>query len=276
MVAEPVCPITVATHNIMNGNKLEQLLPQYPEIRNAVGLDILCVQENTARGELDAASRIAEVLGPAYATLFAEQRPELAFVFDADAVNPLGSVAIRLPMLSGFSFLERLGSQEKEKRPVQRYAVAVAFEGRGAEPFTVVNLHLDAQGDTAHRKAQVETIAGALETLALGERLVVCGDTNALYLKGGQQLSILHHILEPLNRFHLRTPGTAPTHFLSRMDEPTLMHQTLMRLARFLPLDKVFPMKLDIVSSNMPIVRHGQVVTPASNHDLVWSRVDLC
>ena len=35
------------------------------------------------------------------------------------------------------------------------------------------------------------------------------------------------------------------------------------------------PLRYDVVCTNLTVTERGQVVTPASDHDLVWASIDL-
>ena len=141
---------------------------------------------------------------------------------------------------------------------------------RGGAPFAAACFHLDTAGGNAHRATQVEAIAAALRERDLHGAFVACGDTNAFALR--RQPEALTALLAPLAALGAVDPGTRPTHYFARQNEPKLPHRTGVLLGK-LGLD--LPRRYDVICTNLPVAERGQVVTPDSDHDLVWARISI-
>ncbi|MCB9562248.1 MAG: hypothetical protein H6708_17730 [Kofleriaceae bacterium] len=256
----------VASHNLMHARRLDALLPHHLALRDDVGLDVLCVQEDVALGDTTAADRIAAALGPGYAVARAAEAPGLAVVHDT-ATAPVAPGAVRavpLPRLGRLSPIERLyiaGGKTKQK-----HALLVTV-GHAADLYLIVDAHLDTAGDNAHRAAQVAAVAAALD----GSRFVFCADTNSFTWRRARHAAALAELLAPLTALGAAPPEAgAPTHFFARQREPLLTHRLTVALGA-LGLD--LPRAYDVVCSNVTVTRRGQLETPASDHDLVWAEL---
>ena len=77
-------------------------------------------------------------------------------------------------------------------------------------------------------------------------------------------------MLAPLAALGAEDPGTAPTHYFARQNEPKVPHRVGVLLGK-LGID--LPRRYDVVCTNLPVSARGQVATPDSDHDLVWARI---
>ena len=268
---ERVDCVTVATHNLMRGIFLDDLAHYYRMLSETRGLDILCLQENIREGRGIPSVTIAQMLGPHF-EIVSSGSSDCAILFDRRRLRYHGSFAVALPVLKRFSFFERFWSTEAH--PFPHATLVAAFTRPDSEPFTVVNLHLDAQGNTPHRRSQAEALARVLQQKKLEDRLILCGDTNARAHPRRRQLGDLGRTLSPFADFGVAGGGMEPTHFLGRMREPRASHR-LFRLMGKLGYDRVFPQRLDILLANMPIIRERKMSVPFSDHDLLWATVDV-
>ncbi len=261
--------IVVATHNLMHGRRLDALVADHLGLRDAEGLDLLCLQEDRFLDGADDArpsARIAAALGGGYRVIRDEGCPGLALVVDGRRLACGAAGIIPLPRLAALSWFERryiLGGKTKQK-----YALWAELRvGEGA-PFTAVSFHLDTAGGQRQRAAQVAALASALSGRGLAGRLVACGDTNAFSWRGGRRA--LDALLAPLAALGAEDPEARPTHRFARQDEPMIPHQIGVALGK-LGID--LPRRYDVVCTNLPALARGQVDTPGSDHDLVWARL---
>ncbi len=254
----------VATHNLMHGLRLPALIDSYRRLRAERGLDLLCVQENASNGVAMHASVIADALGANYAHMCDARFERLAIVYDQERVECVEAALVPLPRLDRLSVFERLyivgGKTE------QKYAQVAKLRPRDGEAIVAANFHLDTAGTNEHRGRQMAAIADALR--GRGERVVACGDTNAFSWR--RQVCALRAVLSPLAELGAEDPDTSPTHYFARANEPKLIHK-LGVLAGKLGLD--LPGRYDVVCTNGEVSERGQVVTPDSDHDLVWARL---
>jgi endonuclease/exonuclease/phosphatase family metal-dependent hydrolase len=260
----------VASHNLMHGLRLPRLLPHYSGMRDAHGLDLLCVQEDGPLPDGTLRSHaIAAHLGPRYAALSEPGCSGLAVIYDRQRLEPVARQVVPLPRLDRLSWFEKLyivGGKTKQK-----YALLGHFALRqGGAPFTAATFHLDTAGDNHHRGRQLSAVAEALAGRGWHTRFTVCGDTNAFAWR--DQLGALRLLLAPLAALGGQDPGTRPTHWFGRQNEPVLTHRAAVALGR-LGLD--VPHRYDVVCTNLPAPRRGQVHTPDSDHDLVWAELDV-
>lgn len=213
----------VATHNLMRGLRLPALIEFYRRLRAERGLDLLCVQENesSADGAGMHASVIADALGASYAQLCDSGFERLAIIYDRERVECVESALIPLPKLDRLSWFERL--YIVGGKTTQKYALVAKLAPRDGEPIVAANFHLDTAGTNEHRGRQVAAIADALR--GRGSRLLACGDTNAFGWRKRRQLEQLQAMLSPLTELGAVDPGTAPTHFFARQNEPKLIHK---------------------------------------------------
>jgi hypothetical protein len=270
--------LLVATHNLMHGLRIEALIPHYLALRESEGLDLLCLQEDRyltgigADGEARPSARILAALGDRYDLVRDEVCPGLALIYDARTLRCDRRAVVPLPRLESLSWFEKLyivGGKTKQK-----YALLAEMQARaGGAAFGAVCFHLDTAGGNAHRLTQVAAIAEALAALGL-RRLVAGGDTNAFAWR--HQPEALARLLAPWAALGARdcqtedSPDQRPTHFFARQNEPKLPHRAGVLLGK-LGLDR--PCRYDVVCTNLPARRRGQVVTPGSDHDLVWAAV---
>ena len=80
----------------------------------------------------------------------------------------------------------------------------------------------------------------------------------------------LDDLLAPFAAFGASEPETRPTHHFARQNEPMIPHRIGVALGK-LGLD--IPLRYDVVCTNLPVEGRGQMVTPGSDHDLVWARL---
>ena len=270
MPASPVShSIVVATHNLMHGRRLDALIAQYLELRDGEGLDLLCLQEDRYIGggpDERPSVRVAQALGDSYRVVRDEGCQGLAIVVDARTLSSARSGIIPLPRLASLSWFERryiVGGKAKQK-----HALWAELSAQGGPSFTALSFHLDTAGGHRQRAAQVAALAGALAERGLERRLVGCGDTNAFsWRRDGRALGDL---LAPFAAFGASDPETRPTHHFARQNEPMIPHRIGVALGK-LGLD--IPLRYDVVCTNLAALARGQVVTPGSDHDLVWARL---
>jgi endonuclease/exonuclease/phosphatase family metal-dependent hydrolase len=136
--------------------------------------------------------------------------------------------------------------------------------------FAAACFHLDTAGGNRHRATQVDAIATTLSERNLHHEFVACGDTNAFAWR--RQPAVLSRLLAPLAALGATDPDSRPTHFFARQNEPKLPHKIGVLLGK-LGID--LPRRYDVVCTNLPVTERGQVVTPDSDHDLVWARIEL-
>jgi endonuclease/exonuclease/phosphatase family metal-dependent hydrolase len=261
--------IVVATHNLMHGRRLDALVADHLSLRDAEGLDLLCLQEDRF---LDGAAsdrpsaRVAAALGGHALVIRDEACPGLALIADGRRLACGATGIIPLPRLASLSWFERryiLGGKTKQK-----YALWAELRAGAGAPFTAVSFHLDTAGGQRQRAVQMAALAAALAGRGLERRLVACGDTNAFAWRRGRRG--LDALLAPLAAFGAADPETRPTHRFARQDEPMIPHQIGVALGK-LRID--LPRRYDVVCTNLPAVARGQVDTPGSDHDLVWARL---
>src|SRR5580765_1177480 len=94
----------------MHGLRLAALIPHHIALRDSVGLDLLCLQENRflSEGSDLPSAQIAAALGPDYRVVTDDACPGLAFVHDARTLTCDGHVVAPLPMLTALNAFERL------------------------------------------------------------------------------------------------------------------------------------------------------------------------
>ena len=264
-------PIVVATHNLMHGLRLPALLPYYIALRDEEGLDLLCLQEDrflSGAAPLPSA-QIAAALGPDYRVVADDACPGLAFVHDARTLTCDARAVVPLPLLAALNAFERLyivGGKTKQK-----FMLLAELRARDGEaPFAAACFHLDTAGGNAHRATQIQAIAAALRERNLAHRFVACGDSNAFAWR--RQPEVLRRLMEPFAALGAVDPETRPTHYFARQNEPKLPHRTGVLLGK-LGID--LPRRYDVVCTNLPVDARGQVVTPDSDHDLVWARLSM-
>ena len=252
----------------MHGLRIAGLIPHYLALRDGPGLDLLCLQEDrflSDQGELPSA-RIAAALGPDYRVVRDDACPGLAFIHNARTLACAAQAIVPLPMLEALNWFERLyivGGKTRQKHVLLAELRAVD----GGAPFAAACFHLDTAGGNAHRATQVQAIAAAVRDRNLHGAFVACGDTNAFaWRRQGEALAAL---LAPLAALGAADPETAPTHYFARQNEPKLPHRTGVLLGK-LGID--LPRRYDVVCTNLTVLERGQVVTPESDHDLVWAR----
>jgi endonuclease/exonuclease/phosphatase family metal-dependent hydrolase len=262
-------PVLIASHNLMHGLRLEALIQHHVALRDAQGLDLLCLQEDrfVTKNEDVPSTRIAAALGAEYRVIRDDGCPGIAFVYDAHTLACDGRSIVPLPLLAALNAFERLyivGGKTKRK-----CALLVEWRVRdGGARFAAGCFHLDTAGGNAHRTTQIEAIAVALRERNLHRAFVACGDTNAFALR--RQPEALKALLAPLAALGAVDPETRPTHYFARQNEPKLPHRTGVLLGK-LGID--LPRRYDVICTNVPATERGQVVTPHSDHDLVWARV---
>jgi len=261
--------VVVATHNLMHGLRLGSLIQTYVALRDEQGLDLLCLQEDRflSAGDGRPSAQIAAALGSDYRIVNDAACPGLAFVHDARTITCPARAIEPLPLLPALSAFERLyivGGKTKQK-----YVLLAEMRARdGGAPFAAACFHLDTAGGNLHRAAQVEAIVAALGARGWQRRFVACGDSNAFAWR--RQSEVLARLLAPFAALGAADPETRPTHYFARQNEPKAPHRTGVLLGK-LGID--LPRRYDVVCTNLPATERGQVVTPDSDHDLVWARL---
>ncbi len=262
--------IVVASHNVMHGRRLDALLPCYLALRDGEGLDLLCLQEDRFldgdTGERPSA-RIAAALGSDYQIVRDDGAPGLALVIDGRTLAPGDRGIIPLPRLASLSWFERryiVGGKTKQKHGLWASLTART----GDLTFTAVSFHLDTAGGQRQRAAQTSALASALGERNLHRALCACGDTNAFSWRANRRQ--LDRLLAPLAAFGAADPGTRPTHYFARQNEPPVPHRIGVALGK-IGID--LPRRYDVVCTNLEALARGQIETLGSDHDLVWARL---
>lgn len=259
----------VATHNLMHGRRLDELIGHYRALRARRGLDVLCVQENRCPRSGAHTARIASALGPDYVELSDSRRCGKGIVYDSRRLRCVDHELHELPSLTRLSWLER--RYIAGGVPDRRFVQVARFADTRGEALTVVNFHLDTAGGNRHRRRQVEAIAAILGR-APG-RVVACGDTNAFSLRRGRQQALLHWMLEPLAGLGaVPAPHGPPTHFFARQDEPHLSHRLVASLGR---IGLEWPLRYDVVCTNVEVAERGVHITRESDHEMVWALLQV-
>lgn len=263
--------VLVATHNLMHGLRLGSLISTYRALRDEQGLDLLCLQEDRFLSSEDGlpSAQIAAALGPDYRVVNDAACPGLALVHDARTLTCAAQAIEPLPRLAALNALERLYIVGGKTR--QKHVLLAEMRARdGGAPFAAASFHLDTAGGNAHRAMQVEAIVAALGAHGWQQRFVACGDSNAFAWR--RQLEALQRLLAPFAALGAADPETRPTHYFARQNEPRLPHRTGVLLGK-LGID--LPRRYDVVCTNLTVTERGQVVTPDSDHDLVWARLSV-
>jgi endonuclease/exonuclease/phosphatase family metal-dependent hydrolase len=260
----------VATHNLMHGRRLEALIQDHLALRAREGLDLLCLQEDRfldGDPTLRPSDRVAAALGAGHRVVRDETAPGPALVVDTRRFTPAARGLIPLPRLATLSWFERryiVGGKTKQKLAL--WCELAPVDGGAA--IVAVSFHLETAGGHRQRLAQATALAAALDERGLARRLVACGDTNAFsWRRDGRALAAL---LAPFAAFGAIDPERRPTHHFARQDEPMIPHRIGVALGK-LGID--LPRRYDVVCTNLVALARGHVVTPASDHDLVWARL---
>ena len=254
----------VASHNLMSGLRLDGLIADHVGLRDARGLSLLCVQENDVVAGARCAPQIAAALGSTYRVLCDPEAPRLAMIYDGALLECRSHEVLELPWLDRLRRFERI--YISEGRVVAKHALIAELAPAGGAPVTAVSFHLDTAGTNAHRRRQIAAIAEALDRRG-ATRVAACGDTNAFGWR--RQLAELAEVLSPLSARGDVDPGRRPTHYFARQCEPGLAHRAVAMLGRA-GID--LPCRYDVVCTAVARDR-GQLVTPDSDHDLVWAEI---
>lgn len=265
-----VQPLLIASHNIMHGLRLPQLLATYRSLASTLDLGVLCLQENRRAGEATPAELVGKALGQDYAVLCRGENAQLAMVYDTRKVSLREEALLPLPKLKAMGKLAPLYMASAE--PEQKYALVCTVTPRDAAPFALVNFHLDAAGGNRHRQEQLAMVSTSLVARDLHHRLVAVGDANVFTLRHKDHRKAYDSLLSPLAELGAIDPETRPTHFFSRSREPKIAQRILYAVGR-LRFD--LPRRYDVMCSNLPSLSRGQVATPDSDHDLLWGRYDV-
>jgi len=258
----------VATHNLMNGLRLPALIRHHSRLQANLGLDVLCVQENTSSRQGCHARTIARSLGGNYQALSDTNHRRLGIVYNTNLLRCDAMELVPLPRLNKLRLLERI--YIVEGRVEQKYAQLAVFVTRSGSRVAVVNFHLDTAGSNTHRATQLAHIATELQKRSLTHRFIACGDTNTFALPARRQRTILRELTRPLIQLGGNDLGAAPTHHFARQGEPSPAHRLAALAARF-----VFdlPLRYDILCANLPASQVGTTITVESDHDLVWAQL---
>lgn len=263
-------PLVVASHNIMHGLRLQQLVATYRALAQTLDLGVLCLQENEVGREATPAEIVGHALGPDYNVICRGENAQLAVVYDTRRVSIREEALLPLPKLKVMGKLAPLYMKSPE--PEQKYALMCTVTPREGAPFTLVNFHLDAAGSNKHRQEQLSAVSTTLVARDLHHRLIAVGDANVFTLRHKHHRQAYDHLLSPLTELGAVDPETRPTHFFSRSREPKVA-QRVARLIGKLRLD--LPRRYDVICSNLEPLSRGQVATPDSDHDLLWGRFDV-
>jgi len=268
--------IVVASHNTMHGVFLGDLIERYRALVPEHRVDVLCLQENVALSEEQAALRAnagthAELFSaelgefqcvclpehPALATLIRK-----AFVLEEAFLVPL-------PRLERLNWLERL--YIRGGKVTVKYALVCTIKNH-AQRLTIANFHLETAGDNAHRRRQIGAVARALHERGLQRNVVACGDTNAFSWSRQGAGRVIAELMEPLHHVAGATPKTngEATHYFARQREDLLPHRIACLVGR---LGVDHPLPYDVICSDLEALKSGKVQTEESDHDLVYAEL---
>lgn len=275
--------VLLASHNIMDGLRMDGLLPLYARLHEraapgAVGL--LCIQEHQP-GVADA---IARALGPTYRAAVDGRAPRLATVYDTRWLRLAHSRVLNLPLLDKVPLWQQLYAATE---PEQKHAALLRFDraAGGGGAMLVANFHLDAAGTNTHRANQLCAVADALAAErhalvpvgapagAAFARAVACGDTNCFSFVRARSARWLGEMVRPLERLGLRdlaADDDLDNHFFKRAREPKLGQRIAVFFGQF-GVD--FPCRYTVLCTDLPALAHGQVEAVDSDHDIVWANV---
>ena len=282
--------LLVATHNIMDGLFLNDLLKYYKGLscRAENASLVLCVQENISWGENlrdDAAGRIADVLQQAsadsssYEIVRSSTAPRFATIFDSNRLKLLESATVELPVLSKLPFWNKLVGLSLE----QKHALSCSFQDAEDEKggvYRVHNFHLDAAGNNAHRLRQFGYLvshinAGKVFAGSNGEgddQDIFCGDSNLFSFLKSTQIANLKKLAELMGAGGaLVGDPMIPTHFFSRANEPKFGHQVVYNVGK---LGVDFPRCYDVLLTSMDVNDWGVLDTKESDHNLVFGEFE--
>lgn len=267
--------LLVATHNILDGLYLPNLLQAYRRLHAVEPVSALCIQEAVP----NAARRVAAALGRHFTVGEHAGAPRLAIVYDRTQLRLRRLDVIGLPRLTAVPLWQRIYTSacpEPKQALVAHFSLP--WPRRQRQPprhVTLANFHLDAAGDNSHRGAQLRALSTALPAGG-GGRLVACGDANVFTLRRAEAEPALSRLLEPLRLRHGAKDAhvTSPedTHFFARAHEPKLGQRIAVALGQ-LGIDA--PRRYDVVAATMRCIRSGTLDTPASDHNLVWARLAM-
>ena len=270
---------TVASHNIMHGVFLDDLIRRYEKLANERPFDILCLQENVACDPAATAlsgkvrqSTHADLIASAlvdFRAIWLPESPALATLVRR-RLEVQESFLIPLPRLAQLNWFERLyirGGKTKQK-----YA-QVTRATDGGQALCIVNFHLDTAGNNQHRQAQVRAVADTLVARGITQRIVACGDTNAFTWHRRQGHQVTAQLMAPLHAIGSAAcqGNIEATHYFARQREALLTHRLMTLLGR-LGLDH--PLPYDVICTDLPVSNCDKVTTEESDHDLVFAQID--
>ncbi len=141
----------------------------------ALDADVVALQEDLCceEGGLHTAGALARALGLHLSTVPARRKPRRIDGRDRDSSSGL-AVLSREPALA-----QRVLALPQDARDGERVAQCVRL-AHGSGHWWLINLHLTHLSDRADlRRAQLDTVLGALDDVAGREAVVLCGDFNA-------------------------------------------------------------------------------------------------
>jgi endonuclease/exonuclease/phosphatase family metal-dependent hydrolase len=265
-----VSSLVIASHNVMHGLRLRELLPTYRALAETADMGLLCVQENQTQDTTSHAEVIRTALGPRFAVFAAADADGLAIVYDHERLKVEHALVVALPKLKTMPRLAHLWMASSE--PEQKYAQVLHVTPRLGDAFTLVNFHLDAAGSNQHRQDQLASVTTAITARGLHQRLVACGDANAFTFLRRRHQRAYAKLLSPLADIGAVDEDTRPTHFFARSNEPKWGQRLMRALGRF-RFD--MPRRYDVICTNLEVMARGQIETPDSDHDLLWARIAL-
>lgn len=274
--AERAAGVVVASHNTMHGVFLGDLIERYRALVPQHRIDVLCLQENVALSEEQAALRAN---AGTHAELFSAELGEFQCVCLPE--HPALATLIRkgfeleeaflvpLPRLERLNWLERL--YIRGGKVTVKYALVSVIRSQD-QRLTIANFHLETAGDNAHRRRQVAAVASALQKRGLSQNVVACGDTNAFSWSRSGAVRAIAELMQPLHEVAGATPKTTgeATHYFARQREDLLPHRIACLIGR---LGVDHPLPYDVICSDLPALKSGKVETEESDHDLVYAEL---
>jgi hypothetical protein len=233
---------------------------------------------------------IASALGSEFRVLSNETKDSrLATVYNSRLFQLVGEpLVFELPRLAHLPLWNKLFI--KSGQIEQKNALVCDFQWCGSAPppraattssipstLRCINFHLDAAGDNRHRITQMASMRELTSSTTVAAT-IVSGDTNIFSVRNGVQAKDLNTAIGSLGSLlsakdqHGQSVTHRPTHWFSRANEPTAIHQFGVFLGK-MGLD--LPQCYDVILTDLTVVDRAQISTPdCSDHDIVHVTIE--
>ena len=297
----PDTKILVASHNIMRGDgapTLHQLSGKYDRIIASLPrpIDVLCLQEQRRHDRTNLAPLLRWKLGKTTGVHFDNRMrrevkrhvadfttphvfPDSAVLWNGDRLSWIRKTINPMLRISRYDIMGRIFAVDE---PMQRFSVGVRLRLGGGKLFDVTSFHLDSWGGNGFKQEQLQSVIDGLDAHIgwdrdgnpVTNRGIFCGDTNIytpFWIPSKRlQLGAFHRILGEVG---LTDPANTPTHDHLRTPKNSLSDRIIHAAARAKLLARC---RFDTVAvRDLPILYHGVVETPWSDHDFVWAIIDV-